>query len=60
TWIIAYAKTNGLKVVTTEILNKNIKKNVPIPNVCEDFQIDYLNIFDFLKITGFKFCEGNS
>ncbi len=59
-WIIAYAKANGLKVVTLESLSKNQKNRVPIPNVCEAFQIGYLNIYDFLKITGFKFCEENN
>jgi dimeric dUTPase (all-alpha-NTP-PPase superfamily) len=59
-WIIAYAKANKLSIVTLEVLNKQIKRKVPIPNICEAFQIKYFNIFDFLKKEGFKFCEGDA
>jgi hypothetical protein len=34
-WLVAYAKAKGRIVVTQEVLNLEIKRRVPIPNVCE-------------------------
>src|SRR6185369_1598626 len=33
-WVIAYAKAYGYSVVTHEVLAPDVRKRVPIPNVC--------------------------
>lgn len=48
-WLLAFAKANNFQIVTQEVYNENARKNIPIPNVCEAFQLDYLNTFDLLK-----------
>ncbi len=53
-WIIAYAKCYNLTVVTHEAFNPNSKKIVPIPNVCENFNIQFINIFELLKQLNFQ------
>ena len=55
TWILAYAKTNNCIIVTHELLDVNIKKNVPIPNICNDFDIPYCDTFKMLRDLGFSF-----
>ncbi|MBI3937965.1 MAG: DUF4411 family protein [Betaproteobacteria bacterium] len=49
-WLIAYAKTHGLKLVTLEKANPAIKKKVPMPNVCDAFGVQYLDTFDMLRV----------
>jgi hypothetical protein len=48
-WVIAYAKVNGLVVVTHEELAPGAKKKVPIPNVCVQFGVEYCNTFTMLR-----------
>jgi len=57
TWLIAYAMTDPkqYKLVTFETLNFNIKRKIPIPNVCQHFQISYCDLFQMLRDLDFKF-----
>ena len=48
-WLIAYAKAHGTIVVTHEEFNPDIKKKVPIPNVCRQFGVDAIDPFTMLK-----------
>ncbi len=54
-WLIAYAKAEGCVVVTQEVPNPNIKKKVPIPNVCDAFGVPYMNTFDMLRALNTSF-----
>lgn len=54
-WLIAYAMTNGLVVVTHEEYAPDAKKSVPIPNVCLEFNVVYCSTFDVLSELGVKF-----
>ena len=54
-WLVAYAKTHNLMLVTQEVFDQNIKKRVPIPNVCQQFNVDYLNTFEMLRQLGVHF-----
>ena len=54
-WVIAYAKANGLIVVTHEEYAPDAKKRVPIPNVCLEFDVGYVNTFDMLRELGIQF-----
>lgn len=48
-WLVAYAKQNGLVVVTQEIFDANIKNRVKIPNVCDQFDVKWIDTFDMLE-----------
>jgi hypothetical protein len=48
-WLVAYAKTNDCTVVTHEEFNPDIKKKVPIPNVCKQFGVRPIDPFRMLK-----------
>lgn len=48
-WLVAYAKTNNLVVVTHEEYAPDIKKKVPIPNVCIEFDVACCNTFQMLR-----------
>lgn len=48
-WVIAYAKANGMVVVTHEEYAPGVKRKVPIPNVCLEFDVKYCNTFEMLQ-----------
>jgi hypothetical protein len=48
-WLIAYARTKGLVVVTQETYEAELRKRVKIPNVCEQFNVQYVNTFRMLE-----------
>ena len=54
-WLIAYAKVNELTVVTHEVYDPTIKKKVPMPNVCLEFDVECRNTFEMLKDLKVKF-----
>jgi hypothetical protein len=54
-WLIAYAKRNGLVVVTHEVYAPDAKKTVPIPNVCLEFDVECSDTFSMLRELGVKF-----
>ena len=54
-WLVAYAKSKGLIVVTHEVLDPSIKRKVPIPNVCEAFSVNYVDTFEMLRQLGVRF-----
>jgi hypothetical protein len=56
-WLIACAKTEGLIVVSEEMYNRDVKKKVPIPNVCRQFDVEYINTFDMLRELKIQFVE---
>ena len=54
-WVIAYARANGLIVVTHEEYSPAVQKKVPMPNVCLEFDVDYVNTFQMLEDLKVKF-----
>ena len=48
-WLIAYAKVHALCLVTQEVFAEHIKKSVPIPNVCKQFDVQYTDTFSILR-----------
>ncbi len=56
-WLVACARAEGLIVVTEEVHNQNIQKRVPIPNVCRQFQVEYINTFEMLRELRVRFFE---
>ncbi len=54
-WLIAYAKTFGYTVVTHEELAPDVRRRVPIPNVCRAFSVPYQDTFSMLRVLGIRF-----
>lgn len=54
-WLIAYAKVNGLILVTQEVYAPDAQRRVPIPNVCLEFDVEYVNTFEMLREVGTRF-----
>jgi hypothetical protein len=48
-WLVAYARCTDRIVVTHEQPRDNIRKGVPIPNVCNAFNVPYTNTFGMLR-----------
>jgi Domain of unknown function (DUF4411) len=53
-WLVAYSKTISCTLITDETFDSKIKRRVKIPNVCVEFDIEYLNTFDMLRKLGIK------
>lgn len=51
-WLVAYAKAKQKIVVTHEEYRPDVKKRVPIPNICRQFGVVYVNTFDMLRALG--------
>lgn len=54
-WLIAHAKVSGRKLVTHEAFAAEVKRKVPIPNVCRVKGVDYVNTFEMLRDLGASF-----
>jgi predicted nucleic acid-binding protein len=54
-WLIAYAKTQGLIVVTNEQPAPASKRQVKIPDVCNAFGVNYIETFGMLRALGASF-----
>jgi Domain of unknown function (DUF4411) len=63
-WVIAYAKANGLVVVTLEVLRQETvnkttgkigMKKIQIPNICKMMGVTYINTFLLLQDLKFSF-----
>lgn len=49
-WLCAYAKAEAQHIVVThEEISPHAKRRVPIPNVCQQFGVDYVDPFRMLK-----------
>ena len=55
-WLVAYAKVRGCVVVTHEVLAPDAKRKVPIPNVCQAFNVPFLDTFEMLRRLGVRFA----
>ena len=49
------AQVHNVVVVTEEVFNQDIKKEVPIPNACQQFNVPYLNTFQMPRQLGVRF-----
>lgn len=57
-WVIAYAAVNKLVVVTHEEFAPAAKRKVPMPNVCVEFDVEYVNTFEMLRSLNERFIRG--
>ena len=59
-WLAAYAKVHGAIVVTQEVFDPNVRRRVPLPNVCKEFDVPYRNTFETLRELGVRFDWSHS
>ena len=59
-WLAAYAKVHGAVVVTQEVFDPNVRKRVPLPNVCKKFHVTHRNMFEMLRELGVRFDWSHS
>lgn len=53
-WVVAYALAKGCTVVTHEQFDSNIKRRIPIPNVCQAFSMQPVDTFQMLRALGVR------
>ena len=56
-WVIAYAAVNGMVVVTHEQYAPDARRKVPMPNVCIEFDVAYVDTFAMLRDLREKFIR---
>lgn len=54
-WLIAKCKTMNVTLVTKEVLAPSNTKKVKIPNICEIFDVKYIQTQDMIRSLGVKF-----
>ncbi len=54
-WLCAHALAYFYVVVTEEIYEPNIRKEIKIPNVCREFNIRCINRLQFIRKMGIRF-----
>ena len=59
-WLAAYAKVHGAIVVAQEVFDPNVRRRVPLPNVCKKFDVAYRNTFEMLRDLGVRFAWSRS
>lgn len=55
-WLVAYARVKGCVVVTHERPAPDARRRVPIPNVCEAFDVPFVDTFEMLRTLGERFA----
>lgn len=51
-WLVAHALARRYIVVTEEVFNKDIKNNIRIPNICLEFDVQYIDTFQMMRKLG--------
>lgn len=54
-WVMSYAQSKGYIVVSEELLKKDIKRRIPIPNACGELKIPHQNTFEMLRALKIRF-----
>lgn len=55
-WLVAYAMARERVVVTHEVPSADIKRKVPIPNMCDAFEVEYVDTFSMMRDLGVRFA----
>jgi hypothetical protein len=48
-WLLAYARAKACVVVTQEVAAPDARRKVPLPNVCQAFDVRFVNTFELLR-----------
>jgi len=54
-WVVAYAKAKSYVVVTHEKFDPNVRRKIPLSNVCKAFSVSDVDTFQMLRALGVKF-----
>ena len=54
-WLAGYAMANRAVVVTNEVSAPDARRRVPLPNLCDQFNIPCINTFEMLRNLGVRF-----
>ena len=54
-WLVAYAMSHNVILVTLETFQPNVKRRVPLPNVCDQFGVARMDTFEMLCELGVRF-----
>jgi hypothetical protein len=54
-WLVAYAAVHECVVVTHELPSPLAEKRVPIPSICDKYQVSYRDTFSMLRELGVQF-----
>ena len=54
-WLAAYARTHDMILVTLERYAPEARSKVPLPNVCRQFGVPYVDTFEMLRELGVRF-----
>ena len=54
-WLVAYARVTGAVLVTNEVFRPEARGRVPIPNLCRQFDVSYLNMLGMLRNLDMRF-----
>jgi hypothetical protein len=54
-WIVAYARVHGMIVVSNENHRPEARSTVPIPNVCNQFGVEWNGPFEMLQFLDARF-----
>lgn len=58
-WLIAKAKATDTIIVTHEQYNEEAKRKIFIPNICQQFNVPYINTFEMLNTLKAQFVLRN-
>lgn len=56
-WVVAYAMAKEYTVVTQEVPDPHIRKRIPIPNVCQAFEVPFDDTFEMLRKLGVQWSR---
>ena len=54
-WLVAYARAYNGILVTLEAHQQNVRRRVPLPNVCDQFGVARVDTFEMLREFGVRF-----
>lgn len=54
-WLIAHAKAKNRTIVTHEVEARDARRKVPIPNVCVEFGVTFVDSFEMLRVLEARF-----
>lgn len=53
-WLCSYGLAYDYTIVTLETYDAYIRKRIKIPNICEEFDIKYINLSQFMREVGIR------
>ncbi len=54
-WLCAYALASNATIVTLEVYQQAAKRRIKIPNVCENFNVRYIDLLKFMREVSMRF-----